>query len=177
MTKITIPVDSATGPDGPLYSLVDNLNNQNSEISMTRDESGDNLIIDDSAASSGQKLEIDEATILSILAESGDIEGYLFGIKAPLTSANIDVPVGVPLRTNKVGDVKNFKDWFLPSSEVWKNTGSGKLIYYNNPDPSGHENLLASEAELIRQIDTNNYSFMTVAEVQAEVALVGWVKL
>ena len=175
MTKITIPVDSAKN-GGNLYTMVDDLTNLNSEVSRTRNN--DNLIINDELASPEQKLEIDETNILAILAEiGGEIENYLFGIKAPLTSANIDVPVGVPLRTNKVGDVKTFKDWFLPSSEVWKNTGTGELIYYNNPDPSGHANLLASEAELIRQIDINNYSFMTVAEVQIEVALQNWVKL
>ena len=175
MTKITIPVDSAKS-GGALYTLVDDLSNLNSEVSKTRDNR--NLIIDDGPATSEQKLEIDEQTIIDILGETGgQIEDYLFGIRAPLSSANVVVPVGVPLRTNKVGDVKTFKDWFLPSSEIWKNTVLNELIYYNNPNPSGSPNLKASEAELIRQIDVTKYSFLTVAEVQALIVDTDWVKL
>ena len=176
MTKITIPVDSAKN-GGNLYTMVDDLSNLNSEVTKGRDSSGDNLIVDDSLASSEQKLELDETAILLILAEGGEIEDYLFGIKAPIASSNIDVPVGVPHRLFKLLSVKLFSQWFSPASEVWKNTTTNEIIYYNNPMPEGLSNLLASEAELIRQIDTNNYSFMTVAEVQIEVALPNWVKL
>lgn len=175
MTKIIVPVESAEN-GGPLYTFVDDLSNLNSEVSKKRE--GDNLIIDDSGASSEQKLELDEATILSILAEGGDVEGYVFGIKAPLSSSNVDVPVGLPIRANVNNETRTFKDWFVPqSAEIWKNTVTSEFIYYNNPNPSGLPYLLASEAELIRQIDTDNYSFMTVAEVAIEVALPNWVKL
>ncbi len=175
MTKITIPVDSAKN-GGALYTLVDDLSNLNSEVSKTRDNG--NLIIDDSPANAEQKLVIDEATILSILAEGGEIEDYLFGIRAPLSSANTIVPVGLPIRTNISGIPRDFQDWFVPqSAEVWKNTVLGEFIYYNNPNPSGLPNLLASEAEIIRQLNTNTFSFLTVAEVQALILDTDWVKL
>ena len=170
MTKITIPVSSAK-IGGPLHDLVYNKAILNSQVSST--DVGSVKTIE----ASDQILALTESEIIDILNAGGEVENYLFGIRAPLSSANINVPVGVPLRTNKVGDVKNFKDWFLPSSEVWKNTVLNELIYYNNPNPSGSPNLLASEADIIRQIDTGTYSFLTVAEVQAIIVDTNWVKL
>lgn len=174
MTKITITVDSAKN-GGPLYVLIDDLTNLNSQVSRVRDNG--NLIIDDTQASVEQKLEIDEATILSILAEGGEIEGYLIGIKQPSSSALIDVPVGVPSREFILGAVKNFSQWFANNADVWINNTSNEIIYYTSPNPSDGLILKASEAEIIRQIDTLNYSFLTIAEVQIEVALPNWVKL
>ena len=175
MTKITIPVDSAKN-GGALYILVDDLSNLNSEVSKTRDNG--TLIIDDSSASPDQKLEIDEATILSILAETGgDIEGYLFGIKQPSSSANLDVPTGVPSRLFILGAVKMFSQWFASNADVWLNSVTNEILYFNQPNPSDSIILKASESELIRQIDTLNYSFLTVAEVQALIVNTDWVKL
>ena len=178
MTKIIISVIATTGPSGPLYQLVDNLNNQNSEVSIGRSEDSLDVIIDDSSASSEQKLVIDEANILAILAENGEIEDYVFGIRAPLSSANTIVPVGIPIRTNISGVPRDFQDWFVPqSAEVWKNTVLGEFIYHNNPNPSGLPYLLASEADIIRQLDPDTFSFMTLAELETEVALPNWTKL
>jgi hypothetical protein len=174
MTKITIPVDSAKN-GGALYILVDDLSNLNSEVSKTRDNGI--LIIDDVNASPDQRLVIDEATILSILAETGDIEGYLFGIKQPSASATIDVPVGVPARTFILGAVKNFSQWFANNADVWLNNVTNEILYFNQPNPSDSIILKASEAELIRQIDTGTYSFLTVAEVEALIVNTDWVKL
>ena len=174
MTKITIPVDSAKS-GGALYNLVDDLSNLNSEVSKKRE--GTTLIINDDVASSEQKLEIDETNILSILAVGGEIDDYLFGIKQPISSATIDVPVGVPSRVFILGDIKNFSQWFANNAEVWLNNVTNEFIYYNIPNPSDGLILKASEAELIRQIDINNYSFLTVAEVQALIVENDWVKL
>ena len=176
MTQITIPVDEAKS-GGTLYTLVDDLTNLNSEVSNTRDESGDNLIIDDIGASSEQKLEIDEANILAILASGGEIENYLFGIRQPSASATLDVPVGVPSRLFILGAVKDFSQWFASNADVWLNDTTDEIIYYNSPNPSDSLILKASEAEIIRQIDTGTYSFLTVAEVQAIIVDTDWVKL
>ena len=176
MTLITIPVDEAK-QGGTLYPLVDDLTNLNSEVSNTRDENGDNLIIDDSGASSEQKLEIDEANILAILAVDGEIENYLFGIRQPSASASLDVPVGVPSRTFILGEIKTFARWYASNADVWLNTVTDEIIYYNSPNPSDGVILTASECEIIRQLDTGTYSFLTVAEVQAEVAGPNWAKL
>lgn len=174
MTKIIIPAKKAE-VDGALFTLVYNGAVLKTDVKNTL-ENG-KRIIDDSNASPDQKLVIDEAQILEILAEGGEIENYLFGIKAPLSSSNIDVPEGIPLRLNIVDEVRNFKNWFSNNAGVWKNTTTGELIYYNNPNPSGGPILKASEAEIIRQLDTNTYSFLTVAEVQEEVEDPDWVKL
>lgn len=175
MTKIVIPIEAATGPSGSLFDLVNNVGNLYNEVTKIPDSV--NFTMDDVGASPDQKLVINESNILSILATGGDISAYLFGIRAPISSALIDVPVGVPLRTNILGEVKLFKDWFLPGAEVWQNSSLGEIIYYNNPNPSGSPDLLASEAELIRQIDISAYSFLTISEVETIVAGSGWIKL
>jgi len=177
MTKITIPIDSAKGPSGTLFDLANNVSILFDQI---KKEPIDDtfFVMDDEGASPLQKLVVDQINILAILAETGgEIEDYLFGIRGPISAANDVVPVGVPLRKNILGDVKVFKDWFLPGAEVWTNNTLNEIIYYNNPNPSGSPNLKASEAEIIRQLDIATYSFMTVAEVQAEVILAGWNKL
>ena len=179
MTKIIIPAATAE-VGGTLFDVVYNGSILNSEVANTL-ENG-NRIIDDTNASPGQKLVIEEATILEILAEGGEIENYLFGIRQPSASASIDVPEGVPLRLFILEDVRNFSEWFSNNADVWLNTVLSEIIYYNNPNPSGGPILKASEAEIIRQIDTNTFSFHTVAEVQAIVRPGGvpdpnWVKL
>lgn len=176
MTKITIPIAATTGPGGALYSLVDNLTNQNSEIEKTAE--GTNLVIDfPNNIKPENKLNADESVILSILAEAGNIENYIFGIRQPSASASLDVPEGVPLREFILGDIRNFAQWFANNADVWLNDVLDEIIYYNNPNPSGGPILKASEAEIIRQIDIVNYSFLTVAEVQAIVLDPNWVKL
>ena len=174
MSIVTIPVIAAQN-GGALYTLVDDLTNLNSQVSRIRDNG--NLIIDDSGAEPEQKIQIDEAVLLSILDNGGNTEDYLFGIRQPSASANIDVPVGVPSRLFKLGEVKTFARWFAENAELWLNTVTDEIIYYNSPNPSDGLILTSSESELIRQIDDQNYSFMTVAEVQAEVAGPNWTKL
>ena len=179
-TKIIIPITATTGPSGLLYDLVDNLTNQNSAVQKVR--VGTNLEISDEGVPPEQELVIDEVNILAILAEGGEIEGNLFGIRQPSASASIDVPVGVPSRTFILGEVKTFARWYASNADVWLNNVTDEIIYYNSPNPSDSLILKASEADIIRQIDTLNYSFLTVAEVQEIVNPEGvpdpnWVKL
>ncbi len=178
MSVITIPVIAATGPSGTLYELVDNSTNLNSEVSRTRSIDGLNLILDDTNASTEQKITVDETNILAILAAGGDIENYLFGIRQPGNSTiNLDVPVGVPSRQFITQAVKSFSQWFANNADVWLNTVLDELLYFNQPNPSDGIILTASESELIRQIDTGTFSFLTVAEVQTLIQDTNWVKL
>ena len=174
MSKITVPQATAE-VGGALHDIIYNGTVLNTEVENTI--SNGIRIVDDINASSGQKLVIDETNILAILAEGGEIEDYLFGIRQPSTSATIDVPVGVPSRTFILGEVKTFARWYASNADVWLNTTTDEIIYYNSPNPSDGVILTASESELIRQIDTVNYSFMTIAEVQTEVAGPNWTKL
>ena len=174
MSKITIPVIAAE-QGGAVYPLVDDLTNLNSQVTRIRDNG--NLIVEDDLASPGQKLKPEESTILSILAEGGETENYLFGIKQPSASSTLDVPVGVPSRTFILGAVKNFSQWFAGNADVWRNNVTNEIVYYNSPNPSDGLILTASESELIRQLDTVNYSFLTIEEVETLVALPNWNKL
>ena len=175
MIKIIIPITAYQNvPE--IYKLVDDLTNLNSEVQKTAE--GTNLIIDfPDNIKPENKLNADESVILSILDNDGQIEDYLFGIRQPSASASIDVPEDVPLRLFILGAVKNFSQWFANNADVWLNNVTDEIIYYNNPNPSGGPILKASEAEIIRQIDTVNYSFLTVAEVQTIVLDPNWTKL
>ena len=175
MTKITIPIDSALEPGGALVQFVANISHVYSAITKIPDAV--NLTIDDSSAPSDQKLVLDQDLILDILAAGGNTENYLFGIRQPSASASLDVPEGIPLRLFILGTVRNFSEWYSNNADVWLNDITDEIIYYNNPNPSGGPILKASEADIIRNIDTNNYSFLTVAEVQAIVLDPNWVKL
>ena len=184
MTKITIPINSAKGSSAPLSELVNDVSKFYDEIKKEPISETD-FVLDDSNANPLQKLVIDEANILLILAQSGgEIEDYLFGIKQPSSSANLDVPVGVPSRAfilNNINpspqNIKNFGQWFASNADVWLNSVTNEILYFNQPNPSDSIILKASEAELIRQIDTGTYSFLTVAEVQALILDTNWVKL
>ena len=172
--KVTIPQIAATGPGGALYDLVDNLSNINSEA--VKYPEGDNLIIEfPDNIKDENKFRGDQDIILSILDNSGEIEGYLFGIKQPSASVGIDVPIGVPLRLFKGDGVRNFLQWFANNAQTWINNVTDEIMYYTDPNPSGVSILKASEAEIIRQLDpnaddpdqeTHTFSFLTVAEVQ-----------
>ena len=176
MTKITIPVDSAKS-GGNLYTLVDDLTNLNSEVSKTRDNG--NLIINDNAASSEQKIIIDQATLLSILAEGGEVTEYLMGIRMPSTFSATDVPAGLPWRVNVLGTTRRFRDWFLDGAEVWIKVGGDEFLFYTNPAAglaSPSEYLTGSQMEIIRQLNTVTITILTVSEVQTLVAS-GWNKV
>ncbi len=176
MAKITIPQATAE-VGGSLHDIIYNGAILNSEVSNI--VSNGSRIIDDDLASPGQKLVISETNILSILTEGGQIENYLFGIRQPGNStANLDVPVGVPSREFIFqGAVKSFSQWFANNADVWLNTVLDELLYFNQPNPSDGLILTASESELIRQIDTGTFSFLTVAEVEDLVLDTNWVKL
>ena len=174
MSKITIPVVAAE-QGGTLYPLVDDLTNLNSQVTRVRDNG--NLIVEDDQADPGQKLKPEETVILSILAEGGETENYLFGIKQPSASGSIDVPAGVPSRLFILGAVKKFSQWFASNADVWLNNTTNEIVYYNSPNPSDGLILTASESELIRQLDPVNYSFLTIEEVETLVLDPNWNKL
>ena len=163
MAVITIPKEAAE-VGGNLFDLVYNGSVLNSEVADII--AGTNRIIDDTNASPSQKLIIDEAGILEILAEGGKIEDYLFGIKQPSSSVSLDVPEGVPLRLFKGGGVRNFLQWFANNAQTWINNVTDEIMYYTDPNPSGVSILKASEAKIIKDIDPINYTFYTIAEVQ-----------
>lgn len=175
MTKIRIPlVAYQTIP--AIYKLVDDLTNLNSQA--TKHAEGDNLIIEfPTNIKDENKFKGDESVILSILAEGGEIEDYLFAIKQPNASSTTDVPEGVPSRLFRLGAVRNFSQWFGGNAEVWVNDTTNEFMYYNLPNPSDAIILKASESELIRQLDTNTFSFHTVAEVKVFEQDPNWVKL
>lgn len=197
MTKITIPIVSALEPGGTLVEFVANLSHVYSAINKIPDAV--NLTIQDEnpEAPPDQKLVLDQDIILDILAATGDIENYLFGIRQPSASASLKVPGGVPLRefilynTNPIAaNLRDFSQWYSNNADVWLNDATDEIIYYNNPNPSGGPILKASEAEIIRQLDPNandselpqTYTFLTIAEVQEVVKPGGvpdpnWVKL
>ena len=174
MAKITVPQATAE-VGGNLFDVIYNGSVLNSEVANTLENGS--RIIDDSNASVEQKLVIEESVILEILTEGGEIENYLFGIRQPSASATIDVPVGVPSRLFILGAVRNFSQWYSSNADVWLNEVTDEIIYYISPNPSDGLILKASEAEIIRQIDTGTYSFLTVAEVQAIIVDTDWVKL
>ena len=66
--KITLTIESTTGPSGALYPLVDNLTNQNSQVEKAAE--GTNLVIDFPFGIKPENtLKADETTILAILEE------------------------------------------------------------------------------------------------------------
>lgn len=177
-TKITIPIVAYdTVPE--IYKLVDDLTNLNSKVNRVRSLDRQTLIVDDFSAPPEQELVLDEATILTILDNGGDIEDYLFAIKQPISSGSMEVPADVPSRgfIYPPGSIRTFTQWFSGNASVWINTVSNEFMYYNQPNPSDGLILKASEANIIRQIDTVNYSFLTIAEVQALIVDTDWVKL
>jgi len=176
MAKITVPVTSAQN-GGNLYALIDDLTNLNSQVTRIRDNGS--LVIDDTEADGFQKLNTDQVQLLEILAETGELEEHLMGIHGNNTLANTLVPVGLPIRTNALGDVKVFKDWFLPGSELWTEDAGTGIAFLTNPAaglsaPSDY--LTGSQMEIIRQLDVVNYSILTVDELTALTAS-GWTKV
>ena len=121
--KIFIPVESAE-QGGNLYPLIDDLSNLNLEVSKTRDNGV--LTVDDTDSRESQKLQMDQATLLTILAETGgEMTEYIMGIRVPNTFAVQDVPNGLPRRKNVLGEIRKIKDWFVDGAEVWREDGSG----------------------------------------------------
>jgi len=167
MSLITIPVVAAQN-GGNLYTLVDDLTNLNSEVSRLRQN--DDLLIDDIEAS--VSIEIDETLLLSILAEGGEVEQYLFAVNAPLSLGVTPVPAGVPYRDNAINEVKQFKDWFLFGSELWINNTTSRIIFYSNPlgaQADISQYLKGSEVKLIKDVDSANINILTLDEAQAAI--------
>ena len=165
--KITIPADSAKN-GGALYTLVDDVTNLNSQVS--RERINTSLILNDNAASI--KLEMDQSTLLTILAEGGELEENLMAIKVPISFASAEVPAGVPYRENVIGQPRTFDEWFLYGAEVWIDLTNGFFLFNTNPLGSvgqSSQYLKGSEMEIIRQLDTVNISILNLTEAQTEV--------
>ena len=175
--KIFFPVESAE-QGGNLYPMIDDLSNLNSEVSKTRDNGV--LTIDDTNTSESQKLAMDQANLLLILAESGgEMTEYIMGIRVPNTFAVQDVPVGLPKRKNVLGEIRKIKDWYVDGAEVWREDGGNEFIFYTNPFgglSSIADYLTGSEMEIIRQVNVSTHTILSVEEVAVIVAT-GWTKV
>ncbi|MCK5603127.1 hypothetical protein KAR91_14685, partial [Candidatus Pacearchaeota archaeon] len=139
-----------------------------------------NLIIDFSSVIKPEnQLQADQSVILSIIENGGQIENYLFGIRQPSASGALDVPAGVPSREfiYPPDSIRSFSQWFSKNASVWLNNVSDEFIYYNSPNPSDSIILTATESEIIRQLNTLYYSFLTVKEVLLITEDPNWIKL
>ena len=164
--KITIPISAALN-GGSLYILVDDLTNTNSGISKST--LGDNLVIEDNP---NIPIKMDQATLLQILAEGGEIQDHLMAIKVPTSMANTTVPVGVPYRENVIGNARSFAEWFLYGAQVWIDGPGGFFIFYTNPLGSASAQgsyLKASEMSLIRDLDTASIEILSTDEATIQI--------
>jgi hypothetical protein len=164
--KITIPVSAAKN-GGNLYTLVDDLTNTNSGITK-QTVNTDLLITDDPSI----PVNMDQANLLAILAEAGEVEERLMAIKMPTSFANTAVPVGVPYRENVIGNARQFDEWFLYGAEVWIDSTNGFFVFNTNPLGSvaaQSQYLKGSQMEIIRQLDAVNISILNLEEAQTEV--------
>lgn len=176
--KILIPIDSAkTG--GALHAMADDLSIVNSGV-LKEPTSEDMLLIDDTLAPTQQKLDMDQVRLLQILAvPTSDMFEYIMGIRVPSALANDPVPPDIPFRKNALGEVRLFKDWFLPGSEIWTENNGDEFIFYTNPAgslASVADYLTGRQMEIIRQLDVSNNFILSVTEVQAIVAT-GWTQI
>lgn len=171
MAKLTIPL-TAVQIGGNLRDWFYNNVVLNSEI--TYKPEGANLVVNDDFATN--KLVMNQQAIINILAEGGEVSEYLAGIRAPNTLGAVTVPVGLPERTNILGQTVNFLNWFSNKAELWVEDVGDEFIFYTNPFAGSVDKYLtASQMEIIRQINTGTITILTVAEVQAVVES-GWTK-
>jgi hypothetical protein len=175
--KITLAVDSAKN-GGNLYTLVDDLTNLNSQVAKSQEN--DILTIDDTNATLEQKIPMDQATLLSILAEpNGEISEHLMAIRATNVLAGTLVPAGLPIRQFADGSVVTFIQWFLPGAELWDEDGGNDIIFYTNPAAglaAITDFLTGSQMEIIRQLDTINYSILSTEDADV-ITATGWTKV
>lgn len=172
--KITIP-NSSILVGGNLETWYLNTTRVNNTLSITPNN-GDMIIND---ANTSFKIILNQAELLAILAEGGEVEEAVFGIRCPNTLANQSVPVSLPYHTNILGDVDLFKNWFGEGSEVWREDAGDEFIFYNNPigrNAALSDYLKGSQIEIIRQLDGVNITILAVAEVAAVVSS-GWTKV
>lgn len=175
--KIIVDVDSAKN-GGNLYTLVDDLTNLNSQVVKT--QSNDILTIDDTDVVPDQKIVMDQATLLSILAEpNGEMTEHLMAIRATNVLAGTLVPAGLPIRQFADGTVVTFIQWFLPGAELWDEDGGNDIIFYTNPAAglaSPADYLTGSQMEIIRQLDIIDYSILSTVDADV-ITATGWTKV
>lgn len=176
--KLIIPtVEILSGGDPDIQTLVNDLGNTNSDFTNTT--VGDNQIITDTLASPSNKINMDQETLLKILAVNGDMEEHLMAIRVDDAFAVLDVTDGLPRRKNVIGQIRKFVDWFIEGSEVWReNVGTG-IIFMSNPAgglAGISDYLKGSEMEIIRLLNTDDYSIMSRADADV-ITNVGWTQV
>lgn len=137
-------------------------------------------LIDDTDAPESQKLKIDQAQLLEILADpNGEMTEHIMGIRVPNSFATQPVPDGLPIQKNALGEIRLIKDWFLPGSVIWQEDGGSEFIFYTNPAgglASVADYLTGKQMEIIRQLDVDNHFILSVEEVAVIVAS-GWIQV
>lgn len=160
---------------GALHTFALNLDLTNSEVVKASD--GTNVFYDDTNASVSNKIPMDQATLLLILANSGEMTEHIMYIQATDTIAGTPVSVGLPRREFLLGSIKDFLQWYGQNSEVWtEDPGTGVLFSTNVfAENAPDEYLKGSEMEIIRQLDTINYFILNETEKDALIVS-GWTK-
>lgn len=175
--KLTIPRDEIL-EGGALETLVNDLTNTNSEFSNATD--GTNQIISDTNVSNpANKLAMDQATLLTILGVGGEMEEHLMALRVDNGFGALPVTDGLPRRKNAIGAIRNYVDWFIEGSELWLEDVGNGLIFYSNPAGglAGISDFLTgTHMEIIRQLDTINYSIITTTDADA-ITGTGWTKV
>ena len=72
-----------------------------------------------------------------------------------------------------------FLEWFLPGAELWTEDASTGIMFYTNPAAglaSPADYLTGSQMEIIRQLDTINYSILSTTDADV-ITATGWTKI
>lgn len=176
--KLIIPtVAILNGGDPVIQTLVNDLGNTNSGFTNVKE--GLNQIISDTTASPANKISMDQETLLKILDVGGDMEEHLMAIRVDNTWAALPITDGLPRRKNAKGQIRNFVDWFIEGSELWlQDVGTG-IIFMSNPAgglAGISDYLKGSEMEIIRLLNTDDYSIMSRADADV-ITNVGWTQV
>ena len=168
LTKTSVEVG------GALADLAINLTQTNSDIAITSDAT--HVIYDDTNAGILNKIEINQATLIDVLAASGNVTEHIMYLKVTDTIVNTTVPVDIPKRTFRLGAIKNFGEWFPSDSEIWtENPGTGVLFSTNAFASNAlSEYLTGEEMDIIRLLDDVNYSILNEEEKTALIDGGGW---
>lgn len=175
--KLTIPrVEILQG--GALETLINDLGNTNSEFSNVT-VGTDQIIEDTNVVNPANKLVMDQATLLIILGVGGEIEEHLMALRVDDAFGALSVTDGLPRRKNAVGTIRKFVDWFIEGSELWLEDVGDGIIFYSNPAgglAGISDYLTGTHMEIIRQLDTINYSIMSTTDADV-ITATGWTKV
>ena len=115
------------------------------------------------------------SNIGDILAEGGEVYGYLMAIQAPIAILEIDVPFGLPKNIYFDGAAKPFRAWFSYGAEAWIKDDQSEIIFYTNPF-AGNEDLYLKGSEIKVINDINTVEALTVEDAEI-ITAEGWTKL